>query len=233
MSSCSSRLKLLALVLACLSQVSAIAAPDKSDLSDGIKLYQAKNYQAARLAFEKVVKANPSSWQAQYYMANTCLALGQWPQAKYCYQVCMHYCKDPATQAQCQAGIDRIEKFAQTKTATRSAPMSGTNAKTPAKSSDDDDEDDDQPSASTGKQSVEQQKAQVMEEARKETARIRKAAKEQIENEKKASNEAFVYTDGRHGLDISDEREQEIMKEADEKCAQIMKNAELRCRGFR
>ncbi|MBK7838667.1 MAG: tetratricopeptide repeat protein [Candidatus Obscuribacter sp.] len=111
MSSFFTRLTSIALVLACLTQVSATAAPVKSELDEGIKLYQAKNYQAARLAFEKFIKANPSSWQAQYYMANTCLALGQWPQAKYCYQVCMHYCKDPGTQAQCQAGIDSIENF--------------------------------------------------------------------------------------------------------------------------
>ncbi|MBK7838666.1 MAG: hypothetical protein IPJ49_13495 [Candidatus Obscuribacter sp.] len=71
-----------------------------------------------------------------------------------------------------------------------------------------------------------------MEEARKETAKIRNAAKEQIENEKSSSNQVFKYGDGHRGLDISDEREREIMKEADEKCAQIMKNAELRCRGF-
>lgn len=229
MSSFFTRLTSIALVLACLTQVSASAAPVKSELDEGVKLYQAKNYQAARLAFEKIIKANPSSWQAQYYMANTCLALGQWPQAKYCYQVCMHYCKDPGTQAQCQAGIDSIEKFSQAKSAAPATPASSTSAKAPAKGDDDDDED---ANLSPAKANIERQKAQVMEEARKETAKIRKAAKDQIETEKNSSNEIFKYGDGHHGLDISDEREREIMKEADEKCAQVMKNAELRCRGF-
>jgi len=225
------RLKFLALVLVSTIQLSAEAAPAKSELDEGVKLYQAKNYPAARAAFEKIIKANPSAWQAQYYLANTCLALGQWPQAKYCYQVCMHYCKDPATQAQCQAGIDSIEKYAQAKTAAPAAPLSGTTAKAPSKSSDDDDDDDDA-NLSPAKAAIERQKAQVMEEARKEVSRIRKAAKDQIETEKNSSNEIFKYRDGHHGLDISDEREREIMKEDDEKCAQVMKNAELRCRGF-
>lgn len=230
MSSFFTRLTSIALVLACLTQVSATAAPVKSELDEGIKLYQAKNYQAARLAFEKFIKANPSSWQAQYYMANTCLALGQWPQAKYCYQVCMHYCKDPGTQAQCQTGIDSIEKFSQAKTTAPATSASSSSTKAPAKA--DDDDDDEEANLSPAKAAIERQKTQVMEEARKETAKIRNAAKEQIENEKSSSNQVFKYGDGHRGLDISDEREREIMKEADEKCAQIMKNAELRCRGF-
>lgn len=229
MSSFPTRLASIALVLACLNPCSATAGPVKSELDEGVKLYQAKNYQAAKVAFEKIVKANPSSWQAQYYMANTCLALGQWPQAKYCYQVCMHYCKDPATQAQCQAGIDSIEKFSQAKSATQAAPTSSASTKAPANGDDDDDED---ANLSPAKAAIERQKAKIMEEAGKETAKIRNAAKEQIENEKNSSNQVVKYSDGHRGLDISDDREREIMKEADEKCAQIMKNAELRCRGF-
>ncbi|MBK9773505.1 MAG: hypothetical protein IPP57_22280 [Candidatus Obscuribacter sp.] len=103
-------------------------------------------------------------------------------QAKYCYQVCMHYCKDPGTQAQCQAGIDSIEKFSQAKTTAPATSASSSSTKAPAKA--DDDDDDEEANLSPAKAAIERQKTQVMEEARKETAQIRNAAKEQIENEK-------------------------------------------------
>lgn len=210
----------------------ALAGPD---LDSGIKLYQSKDMIGAKAAFERAVKANPADYQAYYYLGHIYYASHKMAQAKYNYELCMHYGRDPGTQALCKQALASVAKFSPGG-GVAAAPAAKSTAKTDSKD-DDDDEDDGEEKVAVNPVKARQEaaKAQVMQQARNEVEKIRKEATDQIAHEKSNSNEVFVYRNegNRLGLDISDEREKEIMHAAEERCNKIMQDAELRCRGFK
>ncbi|MBK7746598.1 MAG: tetratricopeptide repeat protein [Candidatus Obscuribacter sp.] len=213
-----------ALVVLSSAHMPAFAA---SESEQGIALYNARDYNAARLAFERVTRANPGDWQAQYYLGHCCYALGQMPQARYAYQMAMHHSLHPAVKAQCQAGLDNIDKY---KTQIHKTGTSTSVAIASKSSKDDDEEEVLDPNSPQAK--AEKAKDEIMQRARAEISKIHKAAQEQIQFESENSNTICKYPDGHKALDIPYQRVDAINAEAEEKCTKIMNDAEARCRGY-
>ncbi|MBK9202695.1 MAG: tetratricopeptide repeat protein [Candidatus Obscuribacter sp.] len=213
-----------ALVVLSSAHMPAFAAPESEQ---GIALYNARDYNAARLAFERVTRANPGDWQAQYYLGHCCYALGQMPQARYAYQMAMHHSLHPAVKAQCQAGLDNIDKY---KTQIHKTGTSTSVAIATKSSKDDDEEEVLDPNSPQAK--AEKAKDEIMQRARAEVSKIHKAAQEQIQFESENSNTICKYPDGHKALDIPYQRVDAINAEAEEKCTKIMNDAEARCRGY-
>lgn len=201
-----------------------------SDLEQGISLYNARDYAGAKLCFDRVTRTTPTNWQAQYYLGHCNYALGQMPQARYAYQMAMHHSLHPAVKAQCQAGLDNVDKY---KSQTLKSNNSATVAIASKVNKDDAEEEADlvpDPNSPTAK--AEKAKAEIMLRAREEISKIRKAAQEQIQFESENSNTICKYPDGHKALDIPYQRVDAINAEAEEKCTKIMNDAEARCRGY-
>lgn len=198
-------------------------------MEEGAKLYAAKDYAKAKVALEKAVTEKQNSWKAHLYLGHTLLTLGNFTHAKYQYQLCQRLTTNAAVLAQCTEGISRAEKYLEKRNSGSSSgsstiSKSNTSASSGSKEA----------SADTDKEAElspkEKRKKAIMDEAREKMDKIRAEAKKQLEDEKNNSQEVFKYKDGSLGTDISDEREVEIMKEAEERCKKIKEEAELRSR---
>ena len=228
------------LILLPLPFILSSAPAQAGNLEEGIEAYKAGTYAKARGCFEKAIKEAPNSWQAHYYLANTYLGLGNYANAKYEYTVCQNMTTNAAVKQRCQAGLDMVAKRSGSSSSSPPAatPAAGPESGKSAASDKDgaggeDDSKSDQAARSVS--GVRKRQDEIMQKAKEQCAEIRKAAKEQIESEKANSNQRFRYVDdgGRIGLDISDERQKEIMSEADDKCKKIMEDAERSAKTYR
>lgn len=228
---------LLALAVSLSASISALLQNEvlASEYDQGLKLYQAKNYAAALPLLEKAANAKTNAWQAQYLLGNTCLALGKMDEAKAAYQRCLATCNDKSIQDHAKGGIATVDAYkqaqAQAQTLRKPTATSGSSSSSSssAKASDDDDEE-------VAEKKIDKNakiRQELLAKAREEANKIRREAEEQIKHEKENSNEVFKYSDGSRGLDISDEREQQIRKEAEERAKRVMYEAEQRAKGYR
>lgn len=199
-----------------------------TDVEQGISLYNARNYSAAKLCFDRATRANPADWQAQYYLGHCCYALGQMPQARYAYQMAMHHGVHPTVKAQCQAGLDNIDKY---KNQTLK-PTSSTTVAIASKDAKGENDEEETADPNSPQAKAEKAKTEIMQHARAEISKIRKAAQEQIQFESENSNTICKYPDGHKALDIPYQRVDAINAEAEEKCTRIMNEAEAKCRGY-
>lgn len=196
-----------------------------SDLEQGAKFYQAKEYAKARPLFEKAIKQSPRNWQAHYYLANTLLAMGEKAKAIKEYEACQKTCTDAAVNEHCLVGIKQASMIAPPGAATpapvvsRAKPTTGTTGSSAS------------PGQFANEVLEEERRERIMRTAKEEVARIRREAKEQLQHEKASSNQIFRYGDGSVGADISDEREEEIERETEAKCRKVMEDAEFRIKG--
>jgi len=220
------------------------AAPGSHSIDEGIKLYQAGDYNKARFSFEKAVSENPKSWQAHYYLANIYLALGKYASAKYEYSTCERVTTNAAVKQRCQAGLEQVSK----RSASQSTGGSSSTASTAGGESDDKPAGKEKSgkieggdtkssaksdSGSAPKSASDRRRDEILKKAKDDCAAIKKAAKEQIDSEKANSNQ-FVYgADGSRSLGIPEEREKEIMQEAENKCKRIMEEAERNAKSVR
>lgn len=210
-----------------------------SEFQDGAKLYAEGKYAQALPLLQKAAQFNPMSWQTHYYLANTNLALGRMGTAKYEYNLCLKTCNKPDIIARCKEGIARADKH--TGQARSSSTASATSAASASSTKSGDDDDDDEtgagkPSSSSGMTDAQRviatRKEEIMRQAKNECSRIKKAATEQIQEEKASANEFYQDHDGKVFTDISDEREAEIQREADAKCQRIMEEAQRKVRSM-
>ncbi|MBX9695093.1 MAG: tetratricopeptide repeat protein [Cyanobacteria bacterium] len=200
-----------------------------TDLEEGAKLYTAKEYMKARPFFEKAAKESPKSWQAHYYLANTCLALGQMSTAKYEYQLCQQTCTKPAILAQCKAGIARAGG---PRASTGTSGGGGSSASSSTSSSASTGGGGGGSPASDAQTQMSKRKEQILEQARKDVEKVKADAKAQLEAEKSNANQYYQGQDGTVKTDISSEREAEIQQETEAKCKKIMEEAERRARSI-
>ncbi len=193
-----------------------------TDLDEGTKLYAAKEYSKALPFLEKAAQFSPMSWQPHYYLANTNLALGRMSAAKYEYELCQRAASNnAAVVAKCKEGIARAEKH--TSQVRASAPAAGKSA---------DEKSDDTPKLSDAQVAAARRREEIMKHAREAVAKVRQEAKEQLEHEKSNANQFYRYEDGHIGTDVSDERENELERETEEKCKRIMHDAEAKARAL-
>jgi tetratricopeptide (TPR) repeat protein len=230
-------LKLL-LAVGITSAASMQSAVLASDYDQGLKLYQAKNYAAALPLLEKAANAKTNAWQAQYLLGNTCLALGKMDEAKAAYQRCLATCNDRSIQDHAKGGIATVDAYKQAQAqaqslrrTTSTTGTSGTRSSSSASASAAESEEDEPTEKKVDKNA--QIRNELLAKARQEANKIRREAEEQIKHEKENSNEVFKYSDGSRGLDISDEREAQIRKEAEERAKRVMYEAEQRAKGYR
>ncbi|MBX9938879.1 MAG: tetratricopeptide repeat protein [Candidatus Obscuribacterales bacterium] len=206
-----------------------------SEYDQGLKLYQAKNYTAALPLLEKAANAKTNAWQAQYLLGNTCLALGKMDEAKAAYQRCLATCNDKSIQDHAKGGIATVDAYkqaqAQAQTLRKSTATNGSSSSSSSSSKASDNEEEEVAEKKTDKNA--QIRNELLAKARQEANKIRREAEDQIKHEKENSNEYFQFSDGSIKLDISNAREEQIRKEADEKAKRIMYEAEQRAKGYR
>lgn len=188
-------------------------ASAQTDLEQGAKLYVAKDYSRARPYFEKVLKDSPNNWQAHYYLANTLLATGEKSKAIKEYEACQKTCTDQSTNLRCLEGIRQASMIPPPKPAPTPKPKATTGTASNI------------PSETVSPLLDEKRRASILRVAQEEVARIKREAKEQIEQEKAASE-----TSEGHTSPFTEGREQEIERDAEAKCRKVMKDAELRMR---
>jgi len=191
------------------------------DLEEGAKLYAEKQYAKAIPLLERAAQFNPMSWKPHYYLANTNLALGRMAAAKYEYQLCLKTNPQAAIVARCNEGIARADKHS----TQRAAASAASSSETPKEGGE-------EPKLTDAQVANKRRKEDVMKLAREQCTKIKQEAKDQVEHEKSHANEYFQDQDGRVFTDITDEREAEIHREADEKCRKIMQDAERKVRSI-
>lgn len=219
-------------MIACYLTLLPVAAA--TNLEEGIKLYNEKQYSNARLLLEKAVTESPTSWQAHYYLANTCLVLGQMTKAKFHYTMCQKNCAYGEIFAHCQTGIARTEKHLPKAASSSTEGKPATEAKAEgADESDDDDKEESKPVTYADKVK-EQNKAHILKLAQDDCEKLRKEAKEQIEYEATYEGRRWKNVEtGERKFDISEERRHEIQQACEEKCRKIMDEAKRKADSIR
>lgn len=214
-----------------------------TEFQDGAKLYSEGKYAQALPLLQKAAQFNPMSWQTHYYLANTNLALGRMATAKYEYDLCLKTCNKPDIVARCKEGIARADKHSVqarsssgTTGSANSASSSGSKSTNAVSDDDDDDEKETKSSSGAGMTDAQRviatKKEDIMRQAKSECARIKKAASEQIQEEKANANQYYQDQDGKIFTDIGHEREAEIQREADAKCQRVMEEAQRKVRSL-
>ena len=204
------------------------------DFELGCERYNAKDYQQARLSFEKAVKAFPQNWLVHYYLANTYLSCKQTSSAKREYEACLS-CKPNATTAKfCQDVLMKLGGTATSSTAPELSTAdsenkeSGNSDKSSVKA---DSRAAVHEAAGQAIIAAEQAKAEeILRKARAECQAIRAEAKEKIANGHLTGNQWYVRKDGSQFVDLLDEEKEAITREAEERCDAIMKIAESRAK---
>ncbi|MBX3073066.1 hypothetical protein KF913_04055 [Candidatus Obscuribacterales bacterium] len=224
-------------LLSCFSLATIASSPAvASDLQEGAKLYAEGNYSKALPFLQRAAKFSPMSWQTHYYLANTNLALGRMGTAKYEYELCLKICNKPDIIERCREGLARAEKHSsQTRTSTNSSSAPAPNpSRSSSSANDEEDEDEDnekatpKPALTDAQRVINHKKEEIMRTAKNDCARIKKAATEQIEEERANANQYWQDEDGKVFTSISPEREAEIHREAEAKCRRVMEDAQRR-----
>jgi tetratricopeptide (TPR) repeat protein len=205
------------------------------DFELGCEQYNAKDYQQARLSFEKAVKTFPQNWLVHYYLANTYLSCKQTSSAKREYEACLSCKPNAATAKYCQ---DVLMKLGGSTSTSAAAPELST-PDPENKVSSNSDKTSSKPdgraavheAASQAIIEADQAKAdEILKKARTECQAIRAEAKDKIANGKHTGNQWYYRKDGTMFIDLLDEEKEAITKEAEERCEAIMRTAESRAK---
>jgi len=209
---------------------SSVQSAHAGSLEDGIKLYNAKDYRGAKPHFETAARNSPMSWQAHFYLASTMMATGDLQGARTEFTTASKITTNPEIGRRCREGLERVNRMLAGSPATGTA-RSGSSGTSSSSSS-----------AAYSPAAAEAAKAsagsakrrdEIMSKARAECAAIRSQAAEQIKNEQQNSNQQFRHSDGSVKYDISDDREAEINRDAEERCKRIMEIAEQTCKSYK
>ena len=204
------------------------------DFNQGLQYYQAKNYNQARMCFEKSLQKYPKSWQLQLYLGHCYLALGRPTAAKNAYDAVLNANASAEAKKNAQDGIDRVGRLGAGSGSSSSASSTTASAK-PASS--DDDEDGGATASAKPKSSVEIQnerdRADVLKRAREEVAKIRAEGKANIAAAKANANHVWKDREtGRIFNDLDPADEQAMEDEIEAKCEKIMEEAERKARSI-
>lgn len=195
------------LVLQCFSQTGSWAA---SPYDEGVALYGQKNYRAAALKFEEAMKGSSKNANAIYYCAVSHQMSNNWARAKQLFEyIVVNFPTSPVSPMATKA-LDQLG---------RSHASTGQSQGETA-------------SASYVRSTGSSRAAGSLEKAKKECDEIMKKADQQIEDEKAASHDMYIDSEGHTAPDISQERRREILREAEEKCKKIMETAERTARAY-
>jgi len=124
------------------------------------------------------------------------------------------------------------EKYA--KSTNSSAAPAASSSRSSSGGADDEDEDEDnekdapKPALTDAQRVINHKKEEIMRTAKNDCARIKKAATEQIEEERANANQYWRDEDGKVFTSISPEREAEIHREAEAKCRRVTEDAQRR-----
>lgn len=226
--------KTLAALLAALAFCATPQTAEAGSMEDGIRLYNAKDYRGARPHFELAARNSPMSWQAHFYLASTMMATGDLEKARNEFITAQKITTNPEIGRRCREGLERVNKMLSggsasstarggsiSSTSNASSGSTGT-AYSPAEAE-----------AAKNASGNAQKRNEIMAKARAQCASIRQEAAEQIKAEKERSNSRFQYQDGSVGYDISDDREAEIKRDAEDKCKRIMEIAEQTIKSYK
>lgn len=225
----------LSISLAVLTAMLSMPSVAAGDFEQGCKRYNARDYQQARVSFEKVTKSFPQNWLVHYYLANTYLICKQSASAKREYEACLACKPNAATAKYCQDVLLKLGGSGAAPAVTTDKDLSGsenTADKDSAKSST-------KPSGKTaaadaatqGIIAADQARADdILRKAQVECKAIRAEAKEKIANGKQNGNQWYVRKDGTQYVDLLDEEKEAITREAEDRCDAIMRTAEARAK---
>lgn len=218
--------KLAALLL----MASSCQAAHAGSLEDGIKLYNAKDYRGAKPHFETAARNSPMSWQAHFYLASSMMATGDLQGARNEFTTASKITTNPEIGRRCREGLERVNKMLAGGSAPSTAGSGTTGTSSSSSSSAYSPAAAEAAKASGG---AAKRREEIMSKARAECAAIRSQAAEQIKQEQASSNTQFRHSDGTVKYDISDDREADIRRDAEERCKRIMEIAEQTCKSYK
>ena len=231
------RLGFGARMAAILLVVSSCQTAYAGSLEDGIKLYNAKDYRGAKPHFETAARNSPMSWQAHFYLASSMMATGDLQGARNEFTTASKITTNPEIGRRCREGLERVNKMlaagASSTGTTRSGGVGSGSAGTASNSSSNSAYSPAAAEAAKASGGAAKRREEIMAKARAECAAIRSQAAEQIKQEQASSNTQFRHSDGSVKYDISDDREAEINRDAEERCKRIMEIAEQTCKSYK
>ncbi|MBC8000285.1 MAG: hypothetical protein IAF58_20180 [Leptolyngbya sp.] len=195
--------------------------------SDGAAQYAAGNYAGAKAHLTKAAAAKPKSWQTQYQLANTFVALKDSANAKKSYEKCISLNPPVDIRANCQRAVAFIASNPKLEApAVVAAPISKkmyTSGSTGSSST----------AGSSPSAEAEARRAKIMEEAEVEVAKMRESEKAHLEELTANANRRFRYADGTRKTGLSTEEEKAFNHEVEEKAAAIREQAKRRAASYR
>jgi Spy/CpxP family protein refolding chaperone len=212
---------------------SSLQAAYAGSLEDGIKLYNAKDYKGAKPHFETAARNSPMSWQAHFYLASTMMATGDLQGARNEFSTASKITTNPEIGRRCREGLDRVNKMLAGASNAGTARGGASSVVTSSSSSTGSAYSPAAEEAAKFSAGNSKRRDEIMAKARAECAAIRTQAAEQIKQEQENSNQQFRHADGSVKYDISDDREAEIRRDAEERCKRIMEIAEQTCKSYK
>jgi tetratricopeptide (TPR) repeat protein len=191
----------------------------------GCKYYASGNWQAAKSAFQQVIRKDPKSYKAQYQLANTLIQLKDYASAAQAYKACLMCNPDPLTAQNCR----RAQAFLMQPQALPGAG-SGSHASVPlppppfAPNKMAEREKTDQ------EKQADARKEEIMNEAEKQAKQIRDQAKQELTDLEQNGN--YWVRDAQTGevrTGVPSQIGQDIMREAEEKASRLLEEARRHC----
>jgi len=216
------------LLIVCVAGLTLPSAHAADAYSSASAAYAKGDYASAKAQFLKALKAKPANWKAEYQLANSCMQLRSYAEARKWYASCLSHHPDASTASYCQSAVGQIDQIGRPRPAVTAQPalVKTDSAPSAAKSSDQE--------HAKGDPQLEARKREIMGRAQKRVEEIRKAADARIQEAVANSNQR--YTDPNTGIvsmDISADEKQQIMKEADQQAQQVMEQAKRDCNSVR
>lgn len=222
---------LLAIVFAVGLSAPALGAGDA--YKEACAAYKKGDYADAKAQFLKVLKSQPANWQAEYQLANSCMQLRTYAEARKWYCSCLMHHPDASTGTYCQSAVGQIDQMANSQrnasasaTAAQQDKMKSENATYNAEREKED--------KSRSNQTLAAQKRVIMEQAQKKAEEVRKAGEARVQDAIANSNQRYRDPNtGEVKMDISPEERQAIMKDSDQQIQRIMEQAKRDCDALR
>ncbi len=187
-----------------------------ANVGEAMDFYNKKDFKHAHQLFQKAVKENPRDWKARYYLGNCFYAMGKYNSAAYHYHVSKGMTRIPQQRRLSQAGLHKAQMTEINERVTL------TNIRTAADKS------------NIGRETQKNQReSQILSQAERQAANVRKQGEDRIQAEKAASQMRSLDWKGEMTLDITQDRAAAIQGEADRQAQDIKDTAKNRVDNMR
>lgn len=225
------KLPVAAIVLALSLSAPAFGAGDAYKAA--CAAYKKGDYANAKAQFEKVLKAKPTNWQAEYQLANCCSRLRSYAEARKWYCSCLTHHPDASTAGYCQSAVGQIDGMASGQRNAAAAAAAAAQEKMKAENAAFNAERDKEDKTRSDQQLAVRKKA-IMDQAQKKADEIKKAGEARVQDAVANSNRRYVDPNtGNVSMDISPDEKQAIMKDSEQQIQRVMDQARRECDSLR